>query len=53
VHLKGDVDAIVFSAGIGENSSIIRGLALDGLEVRSPAGLHAALQRHSVRLDVL
>jgi hypothetical protein len=28
------VDALVFSAGIGENSSIIRGLVLEPLKVR-------------------
>ena len=31
--LGGKVDAIVFSAGIGENSSIIRGLICKELEV--------------------
>ena len=33
VHLKGRVDAIVWSAGIGENSALIRGLAMADLEV--------------------
>ena len=33
VQLGGQVDAIVFSAGMGENSSILRGRALQGLEV--------------------
>lgn len=32
LQLRGNVDAIVFSAGIGENSAIIRYLALEGLE---------------------
>lgn len=33
VQLGGQVDAIVFSAGMGENSSILRDRALQGLEV--------------------
>lgn len=32
--LGGEVDAVVFSAGIGENSSFIRGLVCEGLKVR-------------------
>ncbi|KAI7838679.1 hypothetical protein COHA_007481 [Chlorella ohadii] len=32
VHLGGQVDAVVFSAGIGENGSMLRELALSGLE---------------------
>ncbi len=31
--LGGRVDALVFSAGIGENSSFIRGLVCQGLQV--------------------
>jgi acetate kinase len=31
--LAGRVDALVFSAGIGENSSIIRGLVCDDMQV--------------------
>ena len=34
VHLEGDVDAIVFSAGMGENNALLRGRALQGLQVR-------------------
>ena len=33
VHLKGKVDAIVFSAGLGENSAYTRQKALSDLEV--------------------
>jgi len=33
VHLRGRVDAIVFSAGMGENSAYIRQHALSDLEV--------------------
>lgn len=33
VHLKGQVDAFVWSAGIGENSAVIRKLAMADLEV--------------------
>ncbi len=33
VHLEGDVDAIIFSAGMGENSALLRGRALEGLQV--------------------
>ena len=33
VHLRGKVDAIVWSAGIGENSALVRGLAMADLEV--------------------
>jgi acetate kinase len=32
--LAGRVDALVFSAGIGENSSIIRGLICEDMQVR-------------------
>lgn len=32
VHLEGNVDAIVFSAGIGERSVVVRQLVCDGLE---------------------
>lgn len=32
LQLGGELDAIVFSAGIGENSAMIRGLVCDGLE---------------------
>jgi acetate kinase len=32
--LSGRVDALVFSAGIGENSSIIRGLICEDMQVR-------------------
>ncbi|CAM6087669.1 unnamed protein product [Calypogeia fissa] len=32
VHLEGHVDALVFSAGIGERSSEVRALVCDGLE---------------------
>lgn len=32
VHLKGKVDAIVMSAGVGENSPAVRSLLLEGLE---------------------
>ncbi len=35
--LSGRVDALVFSAGIGENSSIIRGMICDDLKVRCNA----------------
>ena len=34
VHLKGRVDAIVFSAGIGENAAHVRQAALADLEVK-------------------
>ncbi len=34
VHLKGKVDAIVMSAGVGENSPPVRKLLLADLEVR-------------------
>ena len=34
VHLKGKVDAIVMSAGVGENSPAVRSLLLEGLEVQ-------------------
>lgn len=37
VHLKGKVDAIVMSAGVGENSPPVRQLLLADLEV-SPVG---------------
>ena len=33
VHLKGKVDAIVFSAGLGENSAYIRQHVLSDLQV--------------------
>lgn len=33
--LSGRVDAVIFSAGIGENSSIIRGLICDDFKVQS------------------
>ena len=33
VHLKGKVDAIVMSAGVGENSPPVRSLLLADLEV--------------------
>ncbi len=33
VQLGGKVDAIVFSAGMGENSAVLRGRALQGLQV--------------------
>lgn len=33
IHLQGDVDAIIFSAGMGENSALLRGRALEGLQV--------------------
>eukprot|EP00897_Mesotaenium_endlicherianum_P010646 jgi/Mesen1/960/ME000012S00512 len=32
VHLRGEVDAIVFSGGVGERSAYIRALACEGLE---------------------
>ncbi|KAK9908838.1 hypothetical protein WJX75_003571 [Coccomyxa subellipsoidea] len=32
IHLQGDVDAIIFSAGMGENSALLRGRALEGLQ---------------------
>ncbi|CAL8461837.1 g1368 [Coccomyxa elongata] len=32
VHLEGHVDAIIFSAGMGENSALLRGRALEGLQ---------------------
>lgn len=32
VHLEGHVDALVFSAGIGEQSAVIRALVCEGLE---------------------
>lgn len=32
MHLRGDVDAIVFSAGIGERSVVVRRLICEGLE---------------------
>ena len=32
--LGGRVDGVVFSAGIGENSSLIRGMVCQGLQVR-------------------
>jgi acetate kinase len=31
--LSGRVDALVFSAGIGENSALVRGLVCQGLQV--------------------
>lgn len=31
--LNGRVDAVIFSAGVGENSSIIRGLICDDFKV--------------------
>ena len=34
VQLRGNVDAIVFSAGMGENSAVLRGRSLQGLQVR-------------------
>ena len=34
-HLRGRVDALVFSAGLGENSPSFRRAALDGLEART------------------
>lgn len=34
VQLRGNVDAIVFSAGMGENSAVLRGRSLEGLQVR-------------------
>ncbi len=33
VHLHGKVDAIVFSAGLGENSALVREESLQHLEV--------------------
>ena len=33
VQLRGDVDAVVFSAGMGENSAVLRGRSLQGLQV--------------------
>ena len=33
VHLHGKVDAIVFSAGLGENSALVREESLRNLEV--------------------
>lgn len=35
VQLEGKVDAIIFSAGMGENNALLRGMALEGLQVRS------------------
>ena len=35
VHLKGKVDAIVMSAGVGENSPPVRKLLLADLEVQN------------------
>ena len=35
VHLKGKVDAIVMSAGVGENSPPVRKLLLADLEVKN------------------
>ncbi|CAK0783791.1 hypothetical protein CVIRNUC_006991 [Coccomyxa viridis] len=32
VQLRGNVDAIVFSAGMGENSAVLRGRSLEGLQ---------------------
>jgi acetate kinase len=40
--LSGRVDALVFSAGIGENSSIIRGLICEDMQVRAAAMEFAA-----------
>ena len=34
VHLKGKVDAVIWSAGIGENSALVRRRALADLQVR-------------------
>ena len=36
VHLKGNVDAIIMSAGVGENSPAVRSLVLADLKVRTP-----------------
>ncbi len=36
--LDGQVDALIFSAGIGENSALVRGLIVQGLQVRGEAG---------------
>lgn len=33
VQLEGRVDAIIFSAGMGENNALLRGRALQGLQV--------------------
>ena len=33
VHLEGRVDAVIFSAGMGENNALLRGRALSGLQV--------------------
>ena len=33
VQLEGKVDAIIFSAGMGENNALLRGRALQGLQV--------------------
>ena len=34
MHLRGNVDAVVWSAGIGENSALVRSMAMADLEVR-------------------
>lgn len=49
VHLKGKVDAIVFSAGIGENSALIREGMVADLEVSGPLRGVAAASCQSTR----
>ena len=47
VHLRGKVDAVVWSAGIGENSALIRALAMADLEVLA----HTPCQSRSKRIE--
>jgi acetate kinase len=42
VHLEGRVDAVIFSAGMGENNALLRGRALSGLQVRAEDPLEEA-----------
>jgi acetate kinase len=46
IALLGGVDAVVFTAGVGENSPLMRGLAIDGLEF---LGLQVDPERNDVR----
>lgn len=63
VHLEGNTDAIVFSAGIGENNALVRGLALKAMEPfgiklddkknQAAVGVEAEIQAPDSQIKVL
>lgn len=53
VHLKGNVDAVVFSAGLGENSAYTRKEALSNLEASFFTTVVSACEFASFHISIL